>query len=798
MREWSIPSEGPLSLRIAADVRLTIPNYIDDQIWELVLGGGDPPALTMQTTYGLRARSMRIFPGFGWGEASVVHPAHFAQPVVVQCFLPNYLRLAFFPFESLEVRAEYWVYASNLLAGRYSMRSHAIEARELRLQLNAVLHPGENPEVMDESVLQGVTVLSGRTASLAPVVFLSGGAWMEQAPYPSLLVTQSLAPGESKHWIWVHSAHGSHEQSFDAARELAAKSWDAEIARLELLAASMVDVETGDENWDIALAHSQNAALSAYVGPTAHLPHPSFVLSRTPDRGYSARGDGSDYGLFWDGQTAAHAYLNLSQVVLAAPQLAKGVIRNFLASQRADGGVDWKPGLAGQRNGMLSIPLLATMTWKIYQHTLDAHFLESVFKPLNDFLESWFAPSDDRDEDGFPEWENTTHTAFDDNPTFVRWHRWGQGLDITLAESPDLAAYLYRECQSLIQIAAVLQEDRYRATLEARRDKLREAVEASWSQDTLSYHYIDRDLHVTSVGELLGSGRGQFTLEVGRTFDPPVRILVRSEGEEGLSHAVKVFIHGRGRRGRSRVEKLTERRFQWFWEFGTSNSDKHYVEIERVEVSGLSEEFKTEVWVAGYSRQDQTLLLPLWAGIPAPERARKLVHETIMDPERYWRPNGIPACAANDPAYAADGRNGAGGVWMFWNQMIGEGLVAYGYLEQAAELVGRLISATVETLKSDKAFREAYNADQPGGLGDRHHMWGIAPLSLFLETLGVRLITPNKVWLRPQNPFPWPVTVRWRGLTLECLKDRIEVTFPNGQRIITRGTQAQMVELIES
>ena len=62
MREWNLTTGDPLQLTIAADARLCAPNYADDQIWQLDLGGGDPSALGLRTTYGLRARLMRIFP----------------------------------------------------------------------------------------------------------------------------------------------------------------------------------------------------------------------------------------------------------------------------------------------------------------------------------------------------------------------------------------------------------------------------------------------------------------------------------------------------------------------------------------------------------------------------------------------------------------------------------------------------------------------------------------------------------------------------------------------------------------
>jgi hypothetical protein len=794
MREWSITTDGPLSLRIAADARLTIPDYLDDQIWELTLEGGDPPALAMQTTYGLRARSMRIFPGFSRGEASVTNPAHFASLPKLLAFLPNYLRVSFNPFHDLEVLAEYWVEESHVLAGRFVLRNIGLEEQRVRLRLHAVLRPGDNPQAMGEVAYAGANALAGRTGNLEPVVFLSGGATVEQAAYPALVATQLLPSGANKSWSWGHAGLADQKASFDLARSLVAHNWDAEIARLEMLAASQVDIQTGEPDWDAGLALGQKVALGSFVGPTRHLPATSFVLNRLPDRGYSDRGDGKDYNLHWDGQMAVHAYVNLTNILPAAPDLATGVFRNFLSVQEPDGTIDWKPGLAGQRNGALSIPLLATLAWRIYQHTQDREFLVSSFPRLLEFFNTWFAKSHDRDQDGHPEWDHTAHAAFDNAPSFVRWHRWGQGLDISKAETIDLAAYLFREARSLMAIAEVLDEAEAVPTIQSRLERLREALQVSWDDATASYHHLDRDVHVSVPGEFLGKGRGQFTLDVRRTFDSPVRVLIRSNGEEGLSHAIKVFIHGRGRRNQQRVERLNERRFQWFWEFGTSTSDKTYTEIERIEVTGLSDEFVTELWIADYTRQDLTLLLPLWAGIPTPERAERIVQETLLDPKRYWRPFGLPNCSAQDPAYSSDNRQGAGGVWMVWNTMLCEALVDYGFLDEAADLVRRLMEASLNSLRTDKSFREFYNADEPEGLGERDHVCGVAPVGAFLYTLGVRLISPHKAWLRNRNPFPWPVIIRWRGMELECLKDRTKVRFPNGQQVEVRGDRPQIVE----
>src|SRR5512143_3407557 len=109
MRDWSLAKGDPLSLTLAADSRLSIPDYLNDHIWELVMGGGEPPALALRTTYGLRARSMRIFPRFTLAGQTIWDPAVFFSAPRLRRFHPNYLMLQFSPFEAIDVTAEYWV-----------------------------------------------------------------------------------------------------------------------------------------------------------------------------------------------------------------------------------------------------------------------------------------------------------------------------------------------------------------------------------------------------------------------------------------------------------------------------------------------------------------------------------------------------------------------------------------------------------------------------------------------------------------------------------------------------------------
>jgi hypothetical protein len=326
-------------------------------------------------------------------------------------------------------------------------------------------------------------------------------------------------------------------------------------------------------------------------------------------------------------------------------------------------------------------------------------------------------------------------------------------------------------------------------------ERIAQAVEATWTDATDIYHHRDRDSHVTVQGQLLGNGKGVFTIDVGMTCDPPVRLVARVKGSEESSKKMSLTIRGKlAKGGRKRVHRFKHGDFQWFWDRGVLTTPEAFAAIKNIEVTGLGEDYEVEVWIADFSRQDQSLLLPLWAGIPDHKRAKRLIEETILDARRFWRTHGIPSCSALDPAYK-DGRNdGAGAVWMFWNTMIGEALVDHGYLEEAAELLSRLMSAVLGSLRKDKAFRESYDPETEAAFGERNHLWGTAPVHLLLYVLGVRLISPRKVWVRNGNPFPWPITLRWRGIELRFEADHCRITFPNGREHLVQEEGVHMVE----
>jgi hypothetical protein len=119
--------------------------------------------------------------------------------------------------------------------------------------------------------------------------------------------------------------------------------------------------------------------------------------------------------------------------------------------------------------------------------------------------------------------------------------------------------------------------------------------------------------------------------------------------------------------------------------------------------------------------------------------------------------------------------------------------VSYGYRREAADLFARLMDGIVAGLRSDKCFHEAYNADAPQGLGERHDIAGAAPIHALLRILGIQLITPTRLRLEGELPFDRPITVRWRGLEIRRAAQRTRITFPDGEGIELDGGESRWI-----
>lgn len=763
-----------MALSIAADFRLCTPDWMNDHIWELEMGGGDPAAISLRTTYGLRACSMRIFTRFLVAGNAICDPTDFAQPPSLKYFAPNFLEVEYSPSHDLHVTAETWIPDSQAAAGRMKLRNDGNAPLTLQVEICGQLSPmGGKP--LSEAVIQRVQVLSGTTSDLSPVLFLTGGAYFTKGPYPALGIELRLAAGEERTLSWVQAALGTQEASFEHARRIAAHSWEGERARIELVnEAQTIEVYSGDPDWDAAFALSQKNAYSLFLPARPSLPEPVFVQSRQPDQGCQPVG-ATDPA--WDHPTALDS-VHLASVLPGAPMLASGMVFNFLHGQGEDGFVSWKPGQKTEHQRWLSAPLLGKLARDTFARLPEGNLAATILPKLEKFLQCWLDARHDRDGDGFPEWDHPLQAGMEDQVSFPGWWAECPGGDCSQVETPSLIAMLCQDFHALAQVAGEAGLPEKAAALETQANHFQNLVEECWDERTTMYHQRDRDSHYSPIGKLIAVLKGPGKMEVGASFPLPTRLMVEVNRKEPYTGSLEIHLKGRGAEG-EKIETLERIHFPLGSMQGQSSTQALFTEVDSVQVSGLGKKDTVNLRVMDFSREDISLFLPLWAGIPDQERARVIVAHSLLPGKRFGRLFGIPCTIRQSKRGGREDEV----VSLPWNAMIAEGLLAYGFQAEAVHLLGSMMGAVITSLKQQRAFHQYYEARSGAGRGERNSIQGLAPLGLFLKILGVEFRSPGKVILSRKNPYPWPVTVKYRGIIVTRWVERTKVDFPGGESI---------------
>jgi len=142
-----------------------------------------------------------------------------------------------------------------------------------------------------------------------------------------------------------------------------------------------------------------------------------------------------------------------------------------------------------------------------------------------------------------------------------------------------------------------------------------------------------------------------------------------------------------------------------------------------------------------------TGLLPLYAGIPSKERARRMA-EVLLRPEGFWGPVGIRTCPADDLYFQQSPRvlhfdfkkggrgpasNWSGPVWVLSSVYLAEGLARYGFRAKARDLAIRTVRLLAADLARTGALHECWNDAGKG-------LWPLAGTFVSWNVLGPWLL----------------------------------------------------------
>ncbi|HLA42709.1 MAG TPA: hypothetical protein VJZ27_04705, partial [Aggregatilineales bacterium] len=373
--------------------------------------------------YGGRVGLVRLVPILQVNNRTIYEKSAFAGNITPAIIAPDTVQLHTTPIDGLKMIFSVWVMDSYTLAGQFEL----VNETDTPLQIGAeIFFQGMREEkalrlnLLNLETPKGTAVAlaieAGQISHLEPVLMMQNAHETGTAKLNSPL---DLAPGARGTVFFVHAALPERDKSVAAAYAgLNNANWQAHFKSIKTREYKLPQIETGDDNLDAAIQFSQQTLLCGLIAPTKHLPYPTPVFSRTPGTGYSPKGDGSDHIRTWSGQNALDTFQYAASLAVLEPKIAGGIVKNYLAVQNPDGGIDGMPGAGGQRAGYLLLPILAQLSEIVYFYSGNVDFLRDIFPKLTRFYARWFASDVDVDGDGFPEWQSEHQTGFDIHPVF--------------------------------------------------------------------------------------------------------------------------------------------------------------------------------------------------------------------------------------------------------------------------------------------------------------------------------------------------------------------------------------------
>ncbi|MDX2141697.1 MAG: hypothetical protein SF123_26655 [Chloroflexota bacterium] len=766
LRVWTLGLDQPYALQIAADARLSETDAAEDQVWEVVPGAGESAALALQTRYGGRAGLASLVPMWVIDRQVIYQAAQYAQPLVIRGFAPAFVQLQTRITPTLALIAEFWAMDSRAVGGRFLLRNLAKEPISLRLDMLAFVGM-EGAEQMPKIIpMPGErhALALGAIGDLYPILQLDNGFHTLDAGSSKLSATLSLAAGARAALRFVCAGLPDPRESITLGQHWLTQDWGKHFKRLSVAANAAPRIETGDAALDATIAFGYTQLVQAFIRHE-RAAHSILLPQRQPSTTANERR--------WAVQDMALVYPLALAAASVDAGLAQGVVRNFIAAQHEDGSIDGAPRV-GDRSTYLCLPMLARLAWSIFQYTEDSTFLREVFPPLLRFFRRWLQPDLDVDGDGAPEWQSTLQMGSSGHNLKIATE------NVRLIESPSLVAMLLSEATSLHAIAYYLHESTHEQPLKDEIERLKTVLETFWQPSNQRHAYLprDRDTHRRSHAvTLLNDGIGDEEQFIAATLTPPNRVVVEIVG--GLQHTPRLtlHLHGTDEQGSAIHETADESAFHWQTGRGRYTSQAVFASLDRLRAEGLVRVYRLNVRTPIIELEDLDDWLPLWSVGITPQRADEMVnHRNPLHDVTSFYSDLAP----------------------FWATTIGEGLIEYNRPTVAVDVLRAQLYAQTNALREKRAFMEWYlNVDGHPFEGVRGHNAGLPPLHLLLRSLGVRVISPTKVWTGGHFAWDKPVKIAHNGVIVERRQDGTRVQFPSG-KVVELSSDAPWQEIIDA
>ena len=764
----------PKAFILATDGTFTTFHPENDQVWELQMPQNEVYPFCLHTTYGLRARSMCLFPVVSIGNQHFQQASAFLKPPKVAQYLPDSITIQSSPIETCQFIFDAHIPAEDIVVGGVTLNNLGESFLSMTLDLAVILvsmSQGTAAYPDREGINQ---VISGHTKDLAPVLFMTGGPSAISSPYPALSIPIHLAAGQSRTLTWALATKTSRDESLDAARKVAASPWRERVQqRARFHAARTLQVQTGHPEWDAAFTQAQMEAQRHWVGQPDKSNFPFFLRSRLPD-------DAPENAIQHERRDDLSLLeaLHLKQVLLPArADQFSSILTNFLSRQKEDGSIFSERNAFAFSRPFHECPLLASLTLKLFEIDENVDRLRQSFSSLCRSLDPWLSLGENGSPEGTFAWEDTRQLQMDTGLfNFDIWEESGHGLDIRTAESPGLLSLLQIEASALARIAGLIGDPTAAEKYKVLAASLSQRISQCWEGHLASFIYKDIESGLTPDRELFYPGRIREELTIGKAFLKPQRLQLHLISSDTHTRTCIIRFFGTDPNGSPVEEVIKSHDLRWVLGRAHLTSQRLYQSIQSITFNGLQPEDRFVLETADLAQPDITCLLPLLTDAPTPEMLEQLMANKDSLPEN-GSPFGLPETwkARHELPPALTIRNN-----ILWNTLIIEGLLRSKQYDLASSVFSHLMQAVSSGLTHHDGFFPFYNSKDGQPAGNRNALAGLAPLGLLLELAGIRILSPNRIILWEHFSLAHPLKVHWQGLSIYKDSSLAKVIFPDG------------------
>ena len=743
--EFQPGSPKKVGVILAADALQGEVDPCNDHIWRLTSGKGEPVALSLFTTYGLRAYGMRIFPRFHMKNEVVTNPKAFAAYPTIPFQTADFAEIRFAPFPSIDAVLRVWVPTSQVIVGQVTLSLNADSPESLLMEWSAMLEPFAGGRQMFAKEHGVNTILAGKTRDIEPVFLLTGMPGTDASTYPSLALELALRPSVPRQFTWVLASLENEDLSFYTARKFAATSLETQQLKQEMSQQNTTVLMGSRDSSIFNHLLSNNILIKQLtLPPFGNFHHHTIVQSREEDNGFSYARDGSDSGPGWGVQTSIDAFLASRILLPSQPELLKGVLQNFLDQQSDNGCIDMLTSWTGRRSGMNATPLLAGLVLEVYSYTQDKDWLTRCFPLLLLNFKDGFSFENDRDQDGFPEWQHLLQTGLSDEFFIGSSDKQKREMLIKCTESPALTALLFKECNCLTIMAREQDDPEAAAWLAETSKQLYENIQSCWNEEESFFQYRDMLNHTLNHSNrtITYKRNGSYPVREFKSFTRFTTISVICTDDSPPSFEIQL-------KASKQTYTLAAKSFTFKNLTGSAVLDSPLGEITSISINGLKKNESVSFQEADLTSFDPSAIIPFWAGAASKDQFYAfLAHKLPILEEMINTDKQFPSV---------------------YKIMLLETLVDNAMKKEALE-------------KFDKMY--GIFDEQTGViLHSRRTLNDLIPARVLLALFGIDKWNPQEIELEIDDTLLPPITVQYGQTTIEFLQGIRIITHANGDSI---------------